>query len=95
MLFIVHCLDRAGALPVRMDHYQAHREYLATLDSRPVEIVMSGPLVSDDGETMIGSFFLVAATGREAVEAFNQADPFHHAGIWESVRIHAFSKRVG
>ena len=95
MLFIVHCLDRAGALPVRMEHYLAHREYLATLDSRPVEIVMSGPLVSDDGETMIGSFFLIEDTDRKAVEAFNQADPFHHAGIWESVSIHAFSKRVG
>lgn len=92
MLFIVHCLDREDALPVRMEHYLAHREYLG---SASVEIVMSGPLVSDDGETMIGSFFLIEDTDRKAVEAFNQADPFHHAGIWESVSIHAFSKRVG
>lgn len=95
MLFIVHCLDREAALPVRMEHYQAHRDYLATMDSGPLRIVMSGPLVSDDGETMIGSLFLLEATGREAVEAFNRADPFHQAGIWESVRIHAFDKRVG
>lgn len=95
MFFIVHCLDREDALPVRMEHYLAHRKYLASMDSGPVEIVMSGPLVSDDGETMIGSFFLVEANGRGAVEAFNLADPFHHAGIWESVSIHAFDKRVG
>lgn len=92
MLFIVHCLDHQDALPVRMEHYLAHREYLA---SATVEIVMSGPLVSDDGETMIGSLFLIEAPGRAAVEAFNQADPFHHAGIWDSVHIHAFDKRVG
>jgi uncharacterized protein YciI len=36
---------------------------------------MSGPLVSDDGKTMIGSLFLIDAPGRLEVEAFNRADP--------------------
>jgi uncharacterized protein YciI len=41
VLFIVQCLDREDALPVRMEHYLAHRDFLATMASRPVEIVMS------------------------------------------------------
>lgn len=92
MLFVIHCVDKPDVLSVRLAHYQAHRDYLATA---PLEIVMSGPLVSDDGETMIGSFFLVEAPGRKAVEAFNRADPFHEAKIWASVHIHAFNKRMG
>ena len=46
------------------------------------KIVISGPLVSDDGEKMIGGLFLVEAPDRDEVEAFNRADPFTAAGIW-------------
>ncbi|MCJ9734758.1 hypothetical protein MOV75_31895, partial [Bradyrhizobium sp. PRIMUS42] len=38
-------------------------------------------LVSDDGQTMIGSLFLIEAPGRGEVEAFNRADPFAAAVI--------------
>ena len=33
---------------------------------------------------MIGSLFLIEAPSRAEVEAFNRADPFAAAGIWES-----------
>jgi uncharacterized protein YciI len=58
-------------------------------------MVMSGPLVSDDGETMIGSLMIVEAADRAAMEAFHRADPFYAAGIWEKVSITAFVKRQG
>jgi hypothetical protein len=48
---------------------------------------MSGPLVDDDGQTMIGSLFLVEAPARDEVESFHHADPFLAAGIWEQVTI--------
>jgi uncharacterized protein YciI len=95
MLFTIHALDKAGALPVRLATYDAHRAYLNEADGKPVKIVMSGPLVEDDGETAKGSFFLVDATDRAAVESFNKADPFHKAGIWDNVRIVAFLRRRG
>jgi len=60
-----------------------------------VEIVMSGPLVADDGTTMIGSLFLIEAPDRAAVEAFNAADPFKKADIWERVTITGFLRRQG
>ena len=92
MLFVIHCLDKADALPRRLAAYDAHKAYLA---APSVGIVMSGPLVADDGETMIGSFFLVEADSREEVEAFNRTDPFHGADVWQSVNIHPFLKRQG
>lgn len=91
MLFAIHCLDAADGLPRRLAHYEAHKAYLAQAS---VKTVISGPLVSDDGDTMIGSLFVVEAESRTAVEAFNAADPFNRNGVWASINIHAFSKRV-
>lgn len=89
--FIIHCLDAPGALPQRLQHYDDHKAYLA---SARVNILVSGPLTSDDGKTMIGSFFLVEAPARKDVETFNAGDPFRRAGIWAEIRINAFHKRV-
>lgn len=91
MYFIVHALDKPDALPRRLANYEAHKAHLAT---EAVKTVVSGPLVADDGETMIGSLFIFEAESREEVEAFNAADPFRAANVWESVSIHAFLKRV-
>jgi uncharacterized protein YciI len=44
---------------------------------------------------MIGSLMILEAPDRIAVEAFNRADPFYVAGIWEEVDITAFVKRQG
>ena len=44
---------------------------------------------------MIGSLFLIEAPGRAEVEAFNRADPFAAAGIWEMVMITGFVRRQG
>jgi uncharacterized protein YciI len=95
MLFVIHALDRAGALPVRQANYDAHKAFLSDTSAYGVRIVMSGPLVADDGQTMIGSLFLIEAPDRSAVEAFHHADPFHAAGIWEKVAITAFLRRQG
>jgi uncharacterized protein len=95
MLFIIHALDKAGALPLRLAHYDAHKAFLSDTSPHGVKMVMSGPLVADDVETMIGSMFLLEADSREAVERFNRADPFHAAGIWERVTITAFLRRQG
>ena len=95
MLFVIHALDEPGALPTRLAHYEAHKAFLADTSPHGVRIVMSGPLVDDDGATMIGSLLVVEAEDRAAVERFNAADPFHAAGIWERVTIKGFIRRQG
>ncbi len=55
----------------------------------------SGPLLADDGETMIGSLFLTEADDKAEVEEFNRGDPFYEHGVWDqTIEIHAFLKRV-
>jgi hypothetical protein len=91
MHFVVHCLDHADALDTRLANYEDHKAYLA---SAPVKLVISGPLLADDAETMIGSMFLIEADDKAAVEEFNRSDPFARNGVWEQVAIHPFFKRV-
>ncbi len=91
MLFAIHALDHDDALERRLANYDAHKSYLG---ASKIKTVVSGPLVADDGETMIGSLFIVEAERRDEVVAFNRADPFAAANVWKSVEIHAFSKRV-
>ncbi len=95
MLFVIHARDKAGALATRLANYDAHKAFLSDTSPHGVRIVMSGPLVADDGTSMIGSLFLVEAADRAAVERFNRADPFYAAGIWEDVQITGFLRRQG
>jgi len=93
MLFAVQAFDRQGALPVRQANYDAHRAFLNDTQRFGVEIVMSGPLVADDGETPIGSLFVVEAPDRASVEKFHQADPFSSAAVFERSHIVGFIRR--
>lgn len=92
MHFVVHALDRPGALPRRLEVVAAHRAYLQTAE--PLNILISGPLTEDDGTTMKGSFFLIDARDRATVEDFFAQDPLAKADIWQSLQITAFNLRV-
>lgn len=91
MHYVIHCLDHAGAVQKRLDHYEAHKAYLG---SAAMKTVISGPLLADDEQTMIGSCFVVEAASLAEVEAFNRADPFYKAGLWATISIRPFNKRV-
>jgi uncharacterized protein YciI len=91
MLFVVHCLDKPDGLPRRLATYDEHKARLA---KNEVPSVISGPLVADDGTTMIGSMFILDAERKADVEAYISADPFAKADVWASVSIEAFIMRV-
>ena len=91
MHYIIHCLDHPGSLPERLANYDAHKAYLA---AARVRILVSGPLLAEDQETMIGSAFLVESDSLEAARRFNDDDPFNRAGVWAERRIHPFLKRM-
>jgi uncharacterized protein YciI len=75
--------------------WQTTRRTRLSTSPHGVAIIISGPLVADDGTSMIGSLMILEAPDRATVEAFNRADPFDAAGIWEKVDINAFVKRQG
>ncbi len=92
MLYVLHMIDKPGVLDKRMAVLPAHQEYLK---DAPIEVVMSGPLQSDDGEAIVGSLYLVEVEKREDIDAFLAADPLANAGVWERIDINRFFRRVG
>ena len=58
-------------------------------------MVTAGTLVADDGETPVGSIFVIDAADRAAVDAFTRSDPYHVNGVLGARRIHGYNKKRG
>jgi uncharacterized protein len=95
MLFVIHATDRKDGLPTRAKFYRAHRQHLDDAGKHDVDVVTAGTLVADDGETPVGSVFVIDAADRAAAEAFTRSDPYHVNGVWERVQIHGYNKKRG
>jgi uncharacterized protein len=95
MLFVVHALDKKGILPTRAKHYRAHRIHLDKSADHGCDVVTAGTLLADDGETPVGSIFVIDAADRAAVDAFTRSDPYHVNGVWERVATHRYNKKRG
>lgn len=92
MYFVIRCLDKPGAAELRAETVDAHRAYLA---ASQMNVFVGGPVVAERDETqMIGSLMLVGAESLEDVERFASRDPLNLAGVWDTVEIHRFVKRV-
>lgn len=87
MLFLISCTQVPDGQSIRDRHYDAHRAYLK---ASPVDIKLAGPMVEDDGETRIGSVFIVDVPDRAAAKAFSDGDPFAKNGLFQSVTITRF-----
>lgn len=89
MHFVIHCLDKPGHAQVRADNRPAHVEYLKASAAR---IVAAGPLLSDDGEGMVGSTLIMEFAERAEADAWAADDPYAKAGLFESVSIRPWKK---
>ena len=95
MLFVVHATDKKDILPTRAKFYRAHRIHLDDAVKHDVDVVTAGTLVADDGETPVGSIFVIDAKDRATVDAFARSDPYHVNRVWETVQIHGYNKKRG
>ena len=95
MFFVIHATDKPNSLQRRAKHYRDHRVHLDKSEVHGVSVLMAGPLVADDGETPVGSLFVLEAKDRSAVDAFTRTDPYSIHGIWDRVDIHYFNKKRG
>jgi uncharacterized protein YciI len=95
MLFVVHAIDKTDILPTRAKFYRVHRVHLDEAEQHDVDVVTVGTLVADDGETPVGSIFVIDAKDRAAVDAFTRSDPYHVNRVWETVQIHGYNKKRG
>lgn len=89
MLFAITCLDKPGHLEVRLANRAAHLDY-----ARPNadKMLAGGPLLADDGVTMVGSLILIELPDRAAAEAMMADDPYVRAGLFQSVEIRPYKK---
>jgi uncharacterized protein YciI len=55
--------------------------------------VTTGTLVAEDGETPVGSLFVVE--DRNAVKPFVAAIPYPANDVWERMEIHSYHKKRG
>ena len=89
MHFVLYCLDKPGHANVRADNRPAHVEYLkASAD----KIVAAGPLLSEDGEGMVGSTLILELADKTEAEAWAANDPYAKAGLFQSVDIRPWKK---
>ena len=87
MLFSFLLLDRPDAGDLRQEMRPRHKAYLGLVQER---IAFAGPLVHDDGSTMLGSLLVIDFESREAALAWLANEPFTQAGLYASTTVHAF-----
>jgi len=89
--FVMTCTDHPNNLERRMGAREAHLAYVAkNID----QLKLAGPLLDEAG-VMAGSLFIVEADDIAAVKAFNAADPYTLAGVFETVDIRQMKITVG
>ena len=93
MHFVIHAVDRPDALNVRAKHYRAHRIHLDRAGDHGVSVITAGTLVSEDGETPVGSLFVLEASSRASVDGFTESDPYRVYDVWEKVDVHYYNKK--
>ena len=89
--FVMMCLDRPGALALRLATREAHLAYMA---AHQPSIALGGPMLNAAGE-MCGSLLVIEAPDEAAARAINAADPYTLAGLFERVDVLAWRQTFG
>ena len=95
MLYVVHATDKPGELPTRAKFYRAHRTHLDDAEKFDVGVLTAGTLVADDGETPVGSIFVIDAKDRATIDRFVRSDPYDVNNVWQTVQTHVYNKKRG
>jgi len=94
-LFSVWATDRPGMLHVRNQVREEHRRRLRDPAPHDVKVVLGGPTLCDELETMNGSLLIVEAESIEAVRAFINDDPYSLSQLYAAVEIRRWSQGLG
>ncbi len=92
MLFVLYCLDHPGKKDIRSATRGAHLEYIEVSGDL---VRAAGPLIADDGETMVGSLFVVEAANKAKAELWNRNDPYMKAGLFQHVEVRQWKWLIG
>ena len=89
MLIALIARDKPGALQIRLDTRDAHVAYLKSSGA----VSQAGPLLNEAGE-MCGSLVVLDVEDMDAARAWAGADPYAHAGLFESVELIPWKKVI-
>jgi uncharacterized protein YciI len=90
-LFMLACFDKPHSLELRMATREAHLGYVR---ENAVAVKLAGPML-DEADAMAGSLFILEVADRGAALAFNAADPYQMAGLFERVEARGFRASIG
>jgi uncharacterized protein YciI len=82
--FAITAYDRSDGHERRDAVADAHHEFQATVMDR---YVARGPMLTDDGSELIGSFMIVEFPDRKACDGFWAGEPLNTGGVFSEVRV--------
>lgn len=91
MKYVLICEDKKDSLEVRLSNRDKHLAFIGELGDR---VGLAGPMLSDDGEGMVGSVLIIEAETAEEIQAIADRDPYALAGLFEKVIIRPFRQVV-
>ncbi len=96
MYFAVFATDKPGAAQQRSDLQPGFIAYLRDHPGHPdVTVHNGGPLLAEDGASMVGTLLTVEAPSREAVQAFMAGSPYGEAELFANVQIRQWDWATG
>lgn len=78
MPYVVETWDKPDSLELRL---RVRPQHIAFLEENAHRLLGAGAKLSDDGETMLGTIYIVDTESREEAERFVAEDPFSKAGL--------------
>ncbi|MEL6666224.1 MAG: YciI family protein [Pseudomonadota bacterium] len=91
-LFLINARDKANSSDLRQATRQAHLEWAGEARHK---IAMAGPVLSDDGDTMMGSTFVIEFDTLEEAKSWAEEDPYAKAGLFDRTEIIPFIWLIG
>lgn len=88
VIYIFHLIDKPASDGLRQRVRSEHKACLAAMADR---IAFAGPLLADDGVTMVGSLLAIDFDSREAAQDWLSAEPFTRAGLYAATSIYPFT----
>ena len=96
MYFVVIGTDKQGVAQTRSDLQDSFIAYLRDHpDHSDVTVHEGGPMLAEDGESIVGLLLVVEAPSREAAQAFATDSPFGKAEIFADLQVRQWDWRTG
>lgn len=92
--YMVLGTDAEGMQALRQQLRPLHRAWLRQHPGHNVTVVHGGPTLDDAG-IMNGTLLVIAAPGKEAVQAFLAADPYVRSGLFRMLQVRRWSWSLG